>query len=90
MVNMDRPVVCAIEACDEKAAARGYCRKHYMRLRRNGDPTEARRRGRAPDADLEVARALFPNADERALKQYVDDLRLLRERIARLDEDSAE
>jgi hypothetical protein len=28
---------CSVKLCDSKAAVRGLCRKHYMRLLRNGD-----------------------------------------------------
>lgn len=29
---------CSIEECDNKHFGKGYCSKHYTRLRRNGDP----------------------------------------------------
>jgi len=30
--------ICKIEYCENKHYAKGYCKKHYMRLRRHGDP----------------------------------------------------
>jgi hypothetical protein len=33
-------IVCSVEDCDRtNIAARGYCRKHYLRFWRHGDPT---------------------------------------------------
>ena len=31
-------MTCTIESCDKPAAGRGWCRKHYMRWYRHGDP----------------------------------------------------
>jgi hypothetical protein len=33
---------CNIEGCDKAVACRGFCWKHYMRLRRRGDPLVAK------------------------------------------------
>lgn len=30
---------CTLEGCDRKHNARGYCKMHYQRLKRHGDPT---------------------------------------------------
>lgn len=32
------PTVCTIPGCDDQVNARGYCKFHYMRWRRHGDP----------------------------------------------------
>lgn len=32
------PNNCIVENCEEKHAAKGYCSKHYVRFRRNGNP----------------------------------------------------
>lgn len=40
---------CSITDCDNPAAARGLCAKHYMRARRTGDPTVVRKRGPTSD-----------------------------------------
>jgi hypothetical protein len=34
--------MCSIEGCDGKTAVKGLCAKHYMRVRRNGDPSKTR------------------------------------------------
>lgn len=42
---MSEKNICSIEECDNKHYSRGYCRKHYERLRRHGNPywTEKKR-----------------------------------------------
>lgn len=35
---------CAMPGCDAEHLALGYCRKHYMRIRRTGDPNVRNRR----------------------------------------------
>jgi hypothetical protein len=37
--------VCSIEGCETGAAARGWCRKHYNRWQRHGDPNVTLIRG---------------------------------------------
>lgn len=37
-------VPCKVESCDDRAAARGWCRHHYARWRRGGDPLTPLRR----------------------------------------------
>jgi hypothetical protein len=39
---------CSIEGCCDTIVAKGLCAKHYMRRRRNGDPTTVRKRGPQP------------------------------------------
>ena len=34
--------MCSIEGCDGKTVAKGLCAKHYMRVRRTGDPSKTR------------------------------------------------
>jgi DNA-binding response OmpR family regulator len=41
--------MCTIEGCDRKPVAKGLCAKHYMRVRRNGDPNQTRTPGRKCD-----------------------------------------
>lgn len=33
---------CSIEGCENKRITRGWCKKHYTRWQRHGDPTQAR------------------------------------------------
>jgi len=39
MSLMTEASTCSIDGCPTPADARGWCRKHYMRWRRHGDPT---------------------------------------------------
>jgi hypothetical protein len=32
--------ICSIEGCSNKHDAKGYCKTHYLRMRRHGDPTK--------------------------------------------------
>lgn len=34
------PALCAFDGCPTPARTRGYCRKHYGRWRRHGDPSQ--------------------------------------------------
>lgn len=38
---------CSISGCEGKHEARGWCKKHWYRWRRNGHPLKLRGRGRA-------------------------------------------
>ena len=41
----DHPLAdCAVDGCERKVRARGWCFTHYMRWKRNGDPEVVRRR----------------------------------------------
>jgi hypothetical protein len=42
---------CSIKRCGNEAVIKGLCRKHYMRLRRNGDATVTKTPGPKPRAD---------------------------------------
>jgi hypothetical protein len=41
--------MCTIEGCDGRPVGKGLCAKHYMRLRRGGDPNVVRKAGRKPN-----------------------------------------
>jgi hypothetical protein len=36
-------VLCSVEGCENEADRKGWCTRHYMRARRNGDPTKGNR-----------------------------------------------
>jgi len=38
--------VCSVEGCDKPHKSRGWCRKHYLRFWRHGDPLTVKQPGR--------------------------------------------
>jgi len=50
-------VMCKIEGCQGKTVARGLCAKHYMRVRRTGDPAVTGKRGRPREQNVHMAMA---------------------------------
>jgi hypothetical protein len=60
---------CSIKRCGNEAVAKGLCRKHYMRLRRNGDATATKTPGPKPRADPveELARSMVRDRSPRTL-----------------------
>jgi hypothetical protein len=43
---------CSVPDCDRPISSRGWCRRHYVRWLRTGDPLTVRRRGPAPKATV--------------------------------------
>lgn len=39
---------CSVTGCEVKQQSKGYCRKHYQRYLKHGDPTITLKRGRTP------------------------------------------
>jgi len=61
---------CSIKRCGNKVAVKGLCRKHYMRLRRNGDAAVTKLPGPKPRQDDpldELARMLVRDRSPRTL-----------------------
>jgi hypothetical protein len=60
---------CSITRCGNDAVIKGLCRKHYMRLRRNGDATVTKTPGPKPRADPhdELARKMVRDRSPRTL-----------------------
>lgn len=50
--------MCAVEGCAVRAHTRGWCRTHYQRWRRHGDPTRER-----PDIDARLRRRSYDHPD---------------------------
>lgn len=48
-MHTSNDTTCVVPGCDRPRLARGYCRKHYDRWRRHGDPTWMRRSESIPD-----------------------------------------
>lgn len=67
---------CTFPDCQAKAVAKGLCAKHYMRLRRHGDPAKVNARGRR-DGDA-AARQLMSEVSDRSYARFLRGLRLLR------------
>jgi len=44
---------CTIDGCARPAVSRGYCKRHYERLRINGDPLRLRRKGPKPTPTIQ-------------------------------------
>src|SRR5271169_5815153 len=69
-------MTCSIPDCANRAAAHGLCQKHYMRLRRHGDPGAVNKRGPKPAADAEAARMMLPESSPRTQARFACALRL--------------
>jgi len=58
-----RGKTCAVEECDRPARDRGYCSKHYQRLRATGDPRGTKIAGRGEINAWLAAHAEWPDKD---------------------------
>jgi hypothetical protein len=70
---------CSIKRCGNEAIIKGLCRKHYMRLRRNGDATVTKKPGPKLRADPldELARKMVRDRSPRTLARCQRALTLL-------------
>jgi hypothetical protein len=65
---MTQPI-CTIEGCEAHATVKGLCSRHYMRIRRHGDPNVVKPSGAPRNERLNAWKAnlrldnLLPNAD---------------------------
>lgn len=57
-------MICSVDGCGKPVAYRGYCRSHYERLLRHGDPLAGRTAVGAPQAWLASFLASQPDTDE--------------------------
>lgn len=64
---MASPKICSVDECDNRAHARGYCRKHYGQIWRKGRITT--------DADAESAVSRKSRDDRERLKALERELR---------------
>ena len=88
--------MCHVEHCDLPAVAKGYCRKHYMRLRRHGDARQINKAGRpklpTPGSPEAIEGMLYSLAEiakpsGRTFARYQRALRLIHETAILTGED---
>ncbi len=88
--------MCLAEHCDSPSVAKGYCRKHYMRLRRHGDAQRIDKAGRpklaTPASHEAIEGILFSLAEiakpsGRTFARYQRALRLMHETAMLTGED---
>jgi hypothetical protein len=73
--------MCKIKDCDGKVVAHGLCQKHYMRLRRHGDPEKVGKRGpRLPEWQKGYSAMMSVNYEQsaRTHARQLQAFRLLR------------
>ena len=68
--------MCIIDGCDRKPVAKGLCAKHYMRVRRAGDPNQVRKPGRKRDPALAL---LSEGRSRRSAARFLQAVRWLQE-----------
>lgn len=69
--------MCTIEGCDGNPVAKSLCAKHYMRLRRTGDPSKTRKRGPKQNEWRRNARKMaFAEVSDRTFARYTAALAL--------------
>ena len=70
--------MCSIEGCDGKTVAKGLCAKHYMRVRRTGDPSKTRPPGPPRKAGLTAfLRGQFSDLSSRTQSRHIRAYKLL-------------
>jgi hypothetical protein len=67
---------CAVHGCNQPPVAKGYCAKHYARVRRTGDPDKVGKAGRLTGLRHEYWRANTDHS-ERSITRLVKAGRLL-------------
>ena len=65
--------MCRIDGCDREPTAKGLCAKHYMRLRRAGDPNRVRK----PGWKTSEARNLMREWSPRTFARFTLAMRML-------------
>lgn len=65
--------VCAVEGCESKHYAKGYCEKHYAKKRKYGDPLHTKLHGMSETRDYKNWRGIIDrccNSNYHAFKYY--------------------
>lgn len=60
---MTKPTTCSVPGCEGKHHARGWCKKHYQRWRRHGDPETTDHPRERVDDYLEEVRWLLDQGE---------------------------
>ena|SRR5215471_3340538 len=76
--------MCKISGCRTPAIAQGLCAKHYMRLRRTGDPTAKRKPGPKPKRPQAAAKRGRTNWSDLSTAAPSHEVLALRREIASL------
>ena len=63
--------MCNINGCDAAPIAHGLCARHYMRMRRTGDPEKVRRAGRPRDEAALLWRQALPDESPRTMARIL-------------------
>jgi hypothetical protein len=71
--------MCKIKKCKGKVLARGLCAKHYMRLRRTGNPEQVRQPGRPQLPFTEHLNTTYPEMSARTKARFRKAMQLLQE-----------
>src|SRR5574343_1097240 len=58
-----KSVICSIEACENQVLARGWCRAHYRRWQRHGDPRGSGDRNPSTDPFIRFTRKYVVDPD---------------------------
>jgi hypothetical protein len=69
--------MCTIEGCDGDAVSQGLCAKHYMRLRRTGDPNVTLKPGAKAGDGSKRTSSLFPEWSPRTRARFQQAMSLL-------------
>jgi len=68
---------CTVAGCGSPHAARGYCRTHYSRWLRHGDPLVVKPVGRRTDSNLAMVRDLFREWGSTTISRHHAAIRVL-------------
>jgi hypothetical protein len=85
-----KQITCSAPDCSAEPTAKGFCAKHYMRLRRHGDPNKALKRGPKRDVGsiTGIVQSLFRDQGSRTQARYIRAMTIDRKLVGILGGDS--